>query len=38
MVDELVEFSAHDPELADGNKMAGQSGSKKGNYILRYGF
>ena len=34
MVDELVEFSAHDPELADGIKWLDSQAQKKGNYIL----
>ena len=37
MVDELVEFSAHDPELADGIKWLDGQAQKKGNNILRYG-
>ena len=30
MVDELVEFSAHDPELADGIKWLDSQDKKKG--------
>ena len=30
MVDELVEFSAHDPELADGIKWLDSQAQKKG--------
>ena len=30
MVDELVEFSAHDPELADGIKWLDNQAQKKG--------
>jgi hypothetical protein len=30
MVDELVEFSAHDPELADGIKWLDAQAQKKG--------
>ena len=30
MVDELVEFSAHDPELADGIKWLDSRAQKKG--------
>ena len=30
MVDELVEFSAHDPELADGIKWLDRQAQKKG--------
>ena len=30
MVDELVEFSAHDPELADGIKGLDRQAQKKG--------
>ena len=30
MVDELVEFSAHDPELADGIKCLDSQAQKKG--------
>ena len=34
MVDELVDFSEHDPELADGIKWLDFTGTKKRNNIL----
>ena len=38
MVDELVEFSEYDPELADGIKWLDDQAQTKRYYILRYGF
>jgi len=34
MVDELVEFSEHDPELADGIKWLDGQAQKKRHYVL----
>ena len=34
MVDELVDFSEFDPELADGIKWLDVQAQKKGNHIL----
>ena len=38
MVDELVEFSAHDPELADGIKWLDSQAQKKGITFYDMGF